>query len=153
MYDSKKVKGGLTQSGREQGIRRLTAINLMKRMESSVYAFRLTLTRIRDYIDSTIGVINDFENNNVSKSMMLKDYSDVDESEFDSDDINDDVFAIGKKVKIDLADMDYKTWKHELAKDKEVLDFRDSSMASDSVATNFEQIFATYSPETVRKVL
>ena len=30
---------------------------------------------------------------------------------------------------------------------------RDSSMASDSVATNFEQIFATYSPETVRKVL
>ena len=30
---------------------------------------------------------------------------------------------------------------------------RDSSMASDSVATNFEQIFATYSPDTVRKVL
>lgn len=31
--------------------------------------------------------------------------------------------------------------------------FRDSSMANDSVATNFEQIFVTYSPETVRKVL
>lgn len=31
--------------------------------------------------------------------------------------------------------------------------FRDSSMATDSVATNFEQIFATYSPKTVRKVL
>lgn len=31
--------------------------------------------------------------------------------------------------------------------------FRDSSMADDSVAANFEQIFATYSPETVRKVL
>lgn len=31
--------------------------------------------------------------------------------------------------------------------------FRDRSMASDSVATNFEQIFATYSPQTVRKVL
>ena len=31
--------------------------------------------------------------------------------------------------------------------------FRDSSMASDSVATNFDQIFATISPETVRKVL
>lgn len=30
---------------------------------------------------------------------------------------------------------------------------RDSSMANDSVATNFEQIFATYSPETIRKVL
>lgn len=31
--------------------------------------------------------------------------------------------------------------------------FRDSSMASDSVATNFEQLFSTYSPETIRKVL
>lgn len=30
---------------------------------------------------------------------------------------------------------------------------RDSSMASDSVSTNFDQIFATYSPDTVRKVL
>ena len=30
---------------------------------------------------------------------------------------------------------------------------RDSSLANDSVATNFEQIFATYSPDTVRKVL
>lgn len=31
--------------------------------------------------------------------------------------------------------------------------FRDSGMANDSVATNFEQVFATYSPSTVRKVL
>ena len=31
--------------------------------------------------------------------------------------------------------------------------FRDSSIADDSVAANFEQIFATYSPQTVRKVL
>ena len=31
--------------------------------------------------------------------------------------------------------------------------FRDSSMANDSVATNFDQIFETYSPSTVRKVL
>ena len=30
---------------------------------------------------------------------------------------------------------------------------RDNSMANDNVATNFEQIFATYSPDTVRKVL
>ena len=30
---------------------------------------------------------------------------------------------------------------------------RDSSMASDSMATNFDQIFVTYSPDTVRRVL
>lgn len=122
LYDSKHVKGGLTQSGREQGIRRLTAINLMKRMESSVYSFRLTLTRIKDLIDDTINKINDFEKSAQDIILSMKDISDIRESDFDEDDQNDDIFAIGKKVKIDLADMDYKTWRHELQKDKEILD-------------------------------
>lgn len=121
-YDSRQVKGGLTQSGREQGIRRLMATNLMKRMESSVYAFRLTLVRIKDYIDKTIETITKFENTSYSQSMVLSDITNIQETEFDGDDLNDDVLAIGKKVKIDLADMDYKTWKHELEKDKEILD-------------------------------
>ncbi|CUX48123.1 hypothetical protein [Clostridium sp. C105KSO13] len=122
LYDSKHVKGGLTQSGREQGIRRLTAINLMKRMESSVYSFRLTLTRIKDLIDDTITRINNFEKSAQRITLSMKDISDIRESDFDEDDQNDDIFAIGKKVKIDLADMDYKTWRHELEKDKEILD-------------------------------
>ena len=121
-YDSRQVKGGLTQSGREQGIRRLMATNLMKRMESSVYAFRLTLVRIKDYIDKTIETITEFENTSHIQSMVFSDITNIQETEFDGDDINDDVLAIGKKVKIDLADMDYKTWKHELEKDKEILD-------------------------------
>lgn len=121
-YDSRQVKGGLTQSGREQGIRRLMATNLMKRMESSVYAFHLTLVRIKDYIDKTIETITEFENTSHLQSMVFSDITNIQETEFDGDDINDDVLAIGKKVKIDLADMDYKTWKHELEKDKEILD-------------------------------
>lgn len=44
----------LTQVGREEGIRRLMSINLLKRLESSVYAFRLTLQRIRELITKTI---------------------------------------------------------------------------------------------------
>ena len=121
-YDSRQVKGGLTQSGREQGIRRLMATNLMKRMESSVYAFRLTLVRIKEYIDRTIETITEFENNSYSQGMVLSDITNIHEAEVDGDDLNDDVLAIGKKVKIDLADMDYKTWKHELIKDQEILD-------------------------------
>jgi len=39
-----------------------------------------------------------------------------------------------------------------IAKDK-IEEVRDSGRASVSVATNFEQIFVTYSPTTVRKVL
>ncbi len=57
-----------------------------------------------------------------SQSMVLSDITNIHESEFDGDDMNDDVLTIGKKVRIDLADMDYKTWKHELEKDKEILD-------------------------------
>ena len=121
-YDSRQVKGGLTQSGREQGIRRLMATNLMKRMESSVYAFRLTLVRIKDYIDKTIDTITEFENSACSQSLVLSDITNIHENEFDGDDLNEDVLTIGKKVRIDLADMDYKTWKHELEKDQEILE-------------------------------
>ena len=119
MYDSNYVKGGLTQSGREQGIRRLMSINLMKRMESSVYSFRLTLERIKELIAGTIKDINDFEHGLRKNSLELKDLSNT---EFDEDDQNDDIFVIGRKVKIDLADMDYKSWKRELKNDKEILD-------------------------------
>ena len=50
LYKDNKVNVGFTQANREQGIRRLMGINLMKRMESSVYSFKLTLRRIRDQI-------------------------------------------------------------------------------------------------------
>lgn len=118
-YDSKHIKGGLTQSGREEGIRRLMAINLMKRMESSVYSFRLTLQRIDDLISATLNDIEDFKNGGRRNELNL---TDVTSTEFDDDDQNDDVFTIGRKVKIDLADMDYVTWERELQSDKELLD-------------------------------
>lgn len=58
LYGDNKVNIGFTQANREQGIRRLTAINLMKRMESSVYSFNLTLKRIMGLIESTIQLID-----------------------------------------------------------------------------------------------
>jgi len=53
LYEDNKVNVGFTQANREQGIRRLTAINLMKRMESSVYSFMLTVQRIHDLINDS----------------------------------------------------------------------------------------------------
>lgn len=52
----------LTQSGREEGIRRLMSVNLLKRLESSVSSFRLTLERIRELIMETIDGITQYEN-------------------------------------------------------------------------------------------
>ncbi|WP_300409570.1 helicase-related protein [Lagierella sp.] len=118
-YDSKHVNGKLTQSGREKGIRRLMSINLMKRMESSVHSFKLTLNRINKLIIDTIQEIENYEKNSKSKSLFMEDYSNLD---FDEDDKEDDVFVIGRKVRIEIEDMDYKTWKRELIEDKEILD-------------------------------
>lgn len=109
----------LTQVGREQGIRRLMAINLMKRMESSVYSFNLTLTRIKDQIERTIKTINDF-NRMTPTEVSLTDLSHIDE--FDGEDQNEDLFSFGRKVKIALADMDYESWRCSLEKDKCTLD-------------------------------
>lgn len=118
-YDETEVRGGLTQKGRERGIQKLMSINLMKRLESSVHSFRLTLYRIESLISQTIDMINEFEKTKKHTPIVMKDFSDT---EFDGEDLEDDVFTIGKKVRIDLEDMDYVGWRNYLLKDKEILD-------------------------------
>ncbi len=120
LYGDNKVNVGFTQANREQGIRRLTAINLMKRMESSVFSFNLTLKRIKQLIESTISTIDQFDKQS-GLNLDLTDISDIDE--FDDEDQNtEDLFSLGRKVKIDLVDMDYLSWRDSLSKDAEVLE-------------------------------
>ena len=107
----------LTQQGREEGIRRLMSINLLKRLESSVYSFRLTIDRIKMLIDSTIETIDRYQSGNLvldlRKSRTVKILIMM---------IRNGLFFVGKKVRIDLADMDYVSWKRELEKDAENLE-------------------------------
>lgn len=107
----------LTQTGREQGIRKLMSVNLLKRLESSVNSFQLTLQRIYNLINDTVDKINRFEQYGTSSIDM---YESTD-TEWDIDDSNTEYFTVGNKVQIDLADMDYKTWRAELTLDIEVL--------------------------------
>ncbi len=107
----------LTQTGREQGIRKLMSVNLLKRLESSVNSFQLTLQRIYNLINDTVDKINRFEQYGTSSIDM---YESAD-TEWDIDDSNTEYFTVGNKVQIDLADMDYKTWQSELTSDIEVL--------------------------------
>ena len=108
----------LTQTGREEGIRRLMSINLLKRLESSVNSFQLTLKRIKALIESTIEAIDNFEKYGAANIDMYE----ASDSEFDMDDGNTEYFTVGKKVKIELADMDYKSWRTELKADADVLE-------------------------------
>lgn len=107
----------LTQTGREQGIRKLMSVNLLKRLESSVNSFQLTLQRIYSLIKDTVDKINRFEQYGTS-SIDMYESADI---EWDIDDSNTEYFTVGNKVQIDLADMDYKTWRSELTSDIEVL--------------------------------
>ena len=107
----------LTQTGREQGIRKLMSVNLLKRLESSVNSFQLTLQRIYNLINDTVDKINRFEQYGTSSIDMYE----SSDTEWDIDDSNTEYFTVGNKVQIDLADMDYKSWRSELTSDIEVL--------------------------------
>ena len=109
-------KNSLTQEGREEGIRRLMSINLLKRLESSVHSFRLTLQRIRDMIAATLDTIHTYDPH---KIIELKDLTGA--ADFDADDMESDLFTVGRKVKIALEDMDYLTWQRDLQTDFETL--------------------------------
>lgn len=107
---------GLTVDGREKGIRKLMAINLLKRLESSVNSFRLTVTRIHDFIKDSITAIDKFEESGAG----IIDVTDFSE-DFDTEDSENDPF-VGRKSKINLRDMDYVSWRRDLKADLEVLD-------------------------------
>jgi hypothetical protein len=103
--------------GREMGTLRLMSINLLKRLESSVHAFRLTAQRIKDSIDRTIELIDSEKS---IKNLELTDYT-VPDDELDMDDQNTDLFSVGKKVKIDLRNMDCISWRRDLLSDSKQL--------------------------------
>ena len=100
----------LSIEDRERGIQRLMNMQLLKRLESSVNSFRLTLNRISEYMDETLDAIERFKKG--EKRVSVDDYesADVDEDEQD--------FTIGKKKnRILLEDMDYISWQKEIESD------------------------------------
>ena len=124
MYDT-SVKGGtsrLKQSDREKSLQILMRVNLLKRLESSVDSFRITISKILDLIGNRIKAIEDFEKNGVSNSFRDINIENYDSEDEDFDDLLDNDFSIGGKIKIDLKDMNTIGWKTDLSFDKEILD-------------------------------
>lgn len=106
----------LGQASREKGIQRLMTVNLLKRLESSVEAFRLTLQRLQSTVDQSLGSVDDHNGSFTDLS-----------SAFDDVDADDDDFelptggTVGTKVQIDLNDMDLESFRRDLAHDAEVI--------------------------------
>lgn len=99
---------------RERGIQRLMNIQLLKRLESSVNSFRLTLERIKANMQRTIDDIERFKRG--ERSLQVDDYESADTDEDEQD------FTIGrKKNRISLEDMDYISWQREIEADLEII--------------------------------
>ena len=118
LFDDNKVNTGFTQTNRERGIRRLMAINILKRMESSVYSFRLTVARVRASIATVLDKIYRYTQHRLANA-QIESGADIDTADFD---MEEESFTVGKKVPISLADMDIVSWANSLQRDKERLD-------------------------------
>lgn len=110
---------GKSWENREDGRNVLMITNLLKRAESSVYAFRETVERLNNLIIDTINNIDRFDQGRTSNF----DFADImdDINKVDDDD-NDSDYTVGKDLKIELGDIDRISWRRKLSEDHEVLE-------------------------------
>jgi SNF2 family DNA or RNA helicase len=123
LYDT-EVRGGggrLRQADREKSLQGLMTINLLKRLESSVESFRITLQKLHDNHTRTLEKIERFKKDGIDPG-----FTDV-AAAFESTDPDDDEYpdpddgSIGGKVQVRLSDMDLPSWEHDLRADLGVI--------------------------------
>lgn len=108
------AKSGLSLEGREMGIRRLMSINMLKRLESSVNSFRLTLERVQNLIQDTIERIDNHESEIDVQEANIYD--------LDIEDQENEAFIGTRKSRIALEDLDYISWRKYLKNDFDELE-------------------------------
>ena len=119
IYDTEVAggKGRLRQADREKSLQALMTTNLLKRLESSVHSFRLTLERLKSNNLITLNKIAEFEKTG-KKTKVVDVSTQYEDTEPDDDELpGDESFRTGGKVQIDLEDMDLPGWKAHLEAD------------------------------------
>lgn len=127
LYDTQVAgKGQFKQADREKSLQALMTTNLLKRLESSIESFRLTLQSLRANHTNTLTKISAFNQTGQipNKDANIYDFTEqLENLEADDDDIPTiEEHQIGGKVKINLLDMDLPSWTHELSADLEIID-------------------------------
>ena len=106
-------KSVFKQTDREKSLIQLMRINLLKRMESSIHSFKLTIEKLLFKINKTLEKIDNISEYN----------EDIDISLIDPEEDEYDELMFGKKTKVLLQDMELIKWKQDLKLDKEKLEF------------------------------
>lgn len=101
-------------SGREQGMVRLMSSILLKRLESSVYAFGITLVKIMEVIERNLGVIDAYRDGMSGASVDAIESFEYEEGDTD--------FTVGTKSRFSLNDMDWISWERDMLQDLEALE-------------------------------
>lgn len=130
-YDTQVAGGGgkLKQADREKSLQALMTTNLLKRLESSVQSFRLTLESLKVNHVSTLEKIRTFNQSGqvVDVNDLTEALADLDADEDELPDLGNSE-EIGKRIKISLADMDLPSWEHDLQVDVQIIDALLASM-------------------------
>lgn len=123
-YNFEMKHGGISRSGQNTGIKRLMTVNLLKRLESSVEAFRLTMQSILDLNKQEIRILERFREGtlypNAAATKKVFNYELFDQDEDGG--LNLVQTDKGKEVKIDYADIDRISWKAAMENDVAILE-------------------------------
>jgi ERCC4-related helicase len=113
-YDMKVGNGSsvFKQVDREQSLIHLIRINLLKRMESSINSFALTLSKLLREVDYLIDKIDSHEGDTIEE-VSIEDIE-IEDQDFES-------YLIGRKVKVLIQDIDAIRWKQDLEEDRQRL--------------------------------
>ncbi len=113
--------GNFDQMGRERILIAMMKINFLKRLESSIDSFRLTLERTIGKIDTLKAKIEAFQS--AANSNPDYDFANLSEADFDDLDLDPDDLKIGGKHKINLAHLKLPEWKLAVDQDRAQLQF------------------------------
>jgi len=161
-YDAKystQVRGGegfFRQADREESLIHLLRVNVLKRMESCVSAFTLTVQRQQKDVENTLARIE-------SHAEALEE---IDIADVDIDDPAFEALLVGRKVKVLLGDVDLIRWKQDLLEDRnrlatllaaarQVDSVRDAKLAAlrDMIARKCAQPINTHDGKANRKII
>ena len=138
MYDTEVSGGGgiFRQADRQKSLQGLMIVNLLKRLESSVQSFRITLQKLLDSHTRTLAKIERFKKDGVdpgftdaTAAFENVDPDDDEYPDFGDDDTGDNETGggnfreggIGGKVQVRLSDMDLPSWERQAATDLDII--------------------------------